>query len=248
MLSIPSSISSLGSCSFSQDSMDDILVRKSALAYLCQINADYREIESFLTAFPEALLFDSEQNELEDLVVLQMRECQCFGISCNLNRRCILRAIRRGFEFYRNVRLHFRNDDKDNILNAYSSHLRDIEHERRILENHQVDLEANVAHAVKGIADLRKQIEEVSKKGTNSGQMNVLLKLKCRKMHPHEFEERTELEKKLTATTVSISALEKEQSLLQTEIATASRLELALLKQCFSDCKRHMCNAPRIDA
>ena len=212
------------------------------------MNADYREIESFLMAFPEALLFDSEENDLEQVVAQQMRECHCFGMSCNLNRQCILRALRRGFEFYRGIRLKFGEDEQERNLNAYTPSLRDIEHEKRILRNHQTDLEVSVAHAMNGVSHLRDQIEQVSKKGSHNEERSVLRKLKCRKVQPHEFEERAELEKRLAATTVTISTLEKEQYLLQTEMATASRLEHALLKQCFSDCKRHMCNASGLDA
>lgn len=246
--SIPS-ISSLGSGSFSEDSLDDVLAQKSALVYLCQMNADYREIERFLASFPEALLFESDDSKLEDFVARQMKECKCFGFSCNLNRRCILRALRRGFEFYRGVRLdNVGFDNKQKNLEAYIPHLKQIENEIRILKSNEAEIETQVARAMNGVANLRGQIEKVSKKRNQHGHMNPLHKLKCRKVHADEFEERAELETKLAATSVSIAALEKEQYLLRTEVATASRLQHALLKQCFSDCKRHMCNASGVDA
>ncbi|KAL3924332.1 MAG: hypothetical protein SGILL_001115, partial [Bacillariaceae sp.] len=153
------------------------------------------------------------------------------------------------FEFYRGVRLdNVGFDNKQKNLEAYIPHLKQIENEIRILKSNEAEIETQVARAMNGVANLRGQIEIVSKKRNQHGHMNPLHKLKCRKVHADEFEERAELETKLAATSVSIAALEKEQYLLRTEVATASRLQHALLKQCFSDCKRHMCNASGVDA
>ena len=104
------------------------------MAFLCLMNADYREIERFLVTYPEALLFGSDGNDLEKGVVNDMNRCQCFNRECNVNRENILKVIRRGFEFYRGIRLinvssncdFFQNFGK-NEWETYSKQVKELE-------------------------------------------------------------------------------------------------------------------------
>jgi hypothetical protein len=236
----------------SEDSLDEILARKSALAFLCKLNADYKEIERYLAAYPEALLFDSEECTLQSIVTSQMEGCACFGQTCNQNRRLILRALNRGFEFYRGIRLvnlvdgDFFNRMEKKLSEAYITQLRDLERDLRIFKFHETDLENQIAAASQEVAELRFQIEEGSKGRQNQFQ-SQLLKLQCRRVKTHAFEERASVANKLATAALTISSLEEDKKLLQTETATALRLQHALLKKSFSGCKRHICNASRYE-
>jgi hypothetical protein len=88
-----------------EDSLDNVKERKTALAFLCLMNAEYREIERFLVTYPDALLFGSNENDLEKGVLNDMHRCQCFNRECKINRENALKVVRRGFQFYRGIRL-----------------------------------------------------------------------------------------------------------------------------------------------
>jgi hypothetical protein len=236
----------------SEDSLDEILARKSALTFLCKVNADYKEIERYLAAFPEALLFGSDESALESIVTSQMEACTCFGSTCKQNRRLILRALNRGFEFYRGLRLvNLVEDDLVNSMEkklseAYCTQLRDLERDLRTLKLQEMELEERIFIASQEMAELRLEIEEGSK-GRQNQFHSQLLKLQCRRVKTHAFEERASVENELAAATLAISSLEEYRTLLQTEMATALRLQHALLKKSFSGCKRHICNASRYE-
>jgi hypothetical protein len=236
----------------SEDLLDEILARKSALAFLCKVNADYKEIERYLTAFPESLLYGSEEGNLESIVKSQMEGCTCFGNSCKQNRRLTLRALNRGFEFYRGIRLvnlvdgDFFNSMEKTLSEAYSKQLHDLERDLRILKLQEANLEKRIVIASQEVAELRLQIEEGSKGRQNQFQTQVL-KLHCRRVKTHAFEEMVPLANKLTAATLAISALEEGSKLLQTEKSTALRLQHALFKKSFSGCRRHICNASKYE-
>ncbi|KAG7361396.1 hypothetical protein IV203_036496 [Nitzschia inconspicua] len=232
--------------------LDDILARKSGLAFLCKVNADYKEIERYLSIFPEALLFGAEGNSFEEILTKQMKACTCFGKTCNRNRRLILRALGRGFEFYRGIRLvnlvddnFFSSMDKK-MSDAYNIQLRDLERDLRILKLQETLLDSQIALATEEVANLRSLIEQGSR--SRQSQMHLhLLKLQCRKAKTHAFEERATVENRFAAATLAISSLEEDRKLLQTEKATTLRLQQAFLKKIFSGARRHICNASKHD-
>lgn len=235
---------------FSDNSLDEILARKSGLAFLCKVNADYKEIERYLSTFPEALLFGYEDSDLESVVTTQMRACTCFGKTCNQNRRLILRALGRGFEFYRGIRLvdpmkvdFFNNLDK-NASGSYNVQLRDLERDLRMLHDQETMLNGQIVEMSQAISYLRLQIEQGSR-GHQSHLHSQLKKLQCRKVKTHAFEERTSAESKLATATLAIVSLEEDRRLLQTETTAVLRLQHAFLKKSFSGCRRHICDASK---
>jgi hypothetical protein len=249
------STATLGSTdSIMEDSLDDILARKSALSFLCRMNADYREIERFLATFPEALLFESTEDcDLERTIYRQMEECKCFSRSCNQNREHILRVLRRGFEFHRGVRLvnscdaEFLQDAARRDWSTYSPQLRELERDIRILKTREGELENRLILALQEVSYLRRLVELDSKRRQHGQIQSHLVKLHCRKAKTHAFEERASLENRLAVATLTVSSIEKGKHLLRVETATAIGLRHALLKKSFSGCQRHICNASRLE-
>jgi hypothetical protein len=234
-----------------EESLDNVNVRKAQLSFMCRMNADYKEIEHFLATNPEALLFGQEESILEEAIIMEMRQCKCFGKSCNENRKNILRVLRRGFEFYRGISLvnsccdnEFFHSVAQNEWEVYCNQLIELERDLRILKSHEIEVENRLTQASQDVSYLRNQLEKVSKRGRHMSQhQSSLLMLKCRKVKPHIFEERTCLENKLATATLHISSIEKEQKLLRLQETTALRLQHALLKKSFSGCRRHVCEA-----
>lgn len=236
------------------ETFDEILAKNSALSFLCRVNADYKEVERYLSAFPEALLFGTDYDSSTETVILdQMQRCACFSKACKQNRRLVLRAIRRGFEFYRGVRLvnceeseYFRMMEKRESGGRLDQ-LRKLERELRILKQQEKDVENQVARASQALSVLRYQMETMSKRVYSTPLQSQLLKLKCRKVNPHVIEARATLENKLAAATIAISSLERELKLLRVEIGTTLRLRFDVLKKSFQGCRRHICNASRLE-
>lgn len=234
-----------------EDSLDDAQARKSALGFLCRVNADYKEIEQFLRMYPDSLLFDLEdEGHLEESLIKQMAKCTCFTQSCSGNRKRIIRALRRGFEFYQGVRLvlleeflpSVRRDDWD----TYFLQLRYLKRDFRILQNQDSSVENQIIDAIGEINDLRYQLEIASKQ--DDVNRSQLFKLKCRKVKPQDYEERASLETKLEVAALRISFVEKELKLLRMEKRATKRLQHALFKKMFKGCRIHVCNASRFES
>jgi hypothetical protein len=236
-----------------EESLDEIEARKTALRFLCVINADFREIERFLATYPEALLFASDDDsDLEEGILDDMKCCTCFGSSCNQNRQNILKVVRRGFEFYRGLRLvstsgcDFFEKFRKSEWEMYSKQLRDLERDMRILKSQEEVQQDRKHETMRELSNLRMLLEQALKRLQRIPIDSPFARLRCRKVR-NMYNERASLENKLALASARASLLEKEQKILQVEKATAIRLQRALLKKSFLGIKRHMCSAMKLD-
>jgi hypothetical protein len=235
-----------------EESFDEVQAMKSALSFLCRMNADYKEVERFLTMHPEALLFEGTQMEdsVEGLVEEQTQHCKCFIQACNENRRKILALLKRGFEYYRGIRI-FNTPDGDAFLGSvsrgvnwqfYSEQLRALERDLREIRRKDLVVRNRIVEARAQVKACRFQLEGVSRQEiVNRSPLSMLT---CQRK-THIFERRSVLENKLGIVTLNIAYLEKEQELLSQEKTAATRLQTALLKNAFTGCQRHVCEASR---
>ena len=247
------SVSSIASNTLAE-SLDEVQAKKTALLFLCKINADYREIERFLLRYPEALLFEDADVEegAQSLIEAQMRRCKCFVSVCNANRKRVLILLRRGFEYYRGVMLT-QSFEEDWFLRKlsggqhwdfYAGQLKALEKDLREIGEKEKNAKNRIDRARRDVKEYRRQLESASRH-ENQGRKPLAL-LKCQK-NSESFEMRSNLENKLGTTTMSIASLEKEYELLMQERIAAKRLQQALLKTTFAGCERHVCDATRRD-
>jgi histidyl-tRNA synthetase len=237
-----------------EESFDEVQAVKSALSFLCRINADYKQVEKFLTKYPEALLFEGIQmdDSVQCIVEEQMRHCECFVQACNENRRKILALLKRGFEYYRGV-MFVQSSDDDSFLRTmsggsnwqfYSSQLRALERDLREIRRNHLAVRSSIVESRSEVKAMRLQLEGASRKENTS--RSALSLLKCQR-NTHIFEKRSVLENKLRTATLSIASLEKEEELLTQEKFAAKQLHTALLRNAFASCQRHVCEATRRD-
>lgn len=232
-----------------EESFDEVQAMKSALRFLVAMNADHKEIERFLVKHPEALLF--EGTEMEDsavgLIEKMALKCQCFFLGCNQNRMKIIQLLNRGFEHYRGVRVfHFPTDDtffgRGGDWGFYSKQLRALKRDLREVKRKELVVRNRVVEARASVKFFRFQLESNSRK--ENANRSPLAALSCQR-RTHLFERRHVLENKLATVTMAIVSLEEELELLNQERNAATRLQTALLKNAFTGCKRHVCEASR---
>lgn len=247
------SVSSMESATLTE-SLDEVKAKKSALLFLCKINADSKEIERFLLRYPEALLFEGADVDdcAQSLIEEQMRRCKCFVSVCNANRKRILNLLRRGFEYYRGVMLT-QSLEEDWFLRKvtggqqwdfYAGQLKALEKDLREINEKEKRAKNRIDRARSDVKEYRHQLESASRH-ENLGRTPLAL-LKCHR-NSESFEKRSHLENKLGGTTLRIIALEKEYELMMQERIAAKRLQQALLKTAFAGCERHVCDATRRD-
>jgi hypothetical protein len=229
-------------------SLDEVYAGTTILRFLCLLNADYTEIESFLMCCPEAIMFErSEESHIQDILLQQMRKCKCFGTSCNANRKEIVRVIRRGFHYYSSVQRASpyesifmesieRGQRKTFMLQLYA-----VGRDLRSISKKEEEVERKLKDASSDVNNRRRQLEGVSK--LDDSNRSPLSLLQCKKVKVDTVEQRISLEKSFAFATLRISSLEQERSLLAMEHDAAIRLKQALLKNAYAKCRRHVCNA-----
>lgn len=248
------SVSSVGSTTLAE-SLDEVQAKRTALLFLCKINADSKEVERFLMRYPEAILFEGAEDVEEgaqSLVEAQMRRCKCFVSVCNANRKRVLLLLRRGFEYYRGVVFtqsleedwFFRKVSGGPNWEFYAEQLKVLEKDLREINERDTKTKNRIGKMRVEVKECRQQLESASRQ-ENIGRMPLAL-LKCQRT-TDTFEKRSRLENKLGAATMSILSLEKEYELLAQERIAAKHLQHALLKTAFGGCERHVCDATRRD-
>ncbi len=247
------SISSSESATMAE-SLDAVQAKKSALLFLCKINADWRQVEDFLLRYPEALLFEGADVEegVQNVIEAQMLRCRCFVSECNSNRRRLMILLKRGFEYYRSVM--FTKSLREYCFvtpvsgprrwEIYTEQLTELARELRVIAEKELRTISRIEKARITVKECRLKLESASR------QENVirtpLALLKCQRP-VDTFEKTSHLEKILCAATLSILSLDTEYELLAQERIAAKRLQHALLKTCFAGCQRHVCDATRKD-
>lgn len=236
------------------ESLDEVQAKKSALLFLCGINADSREVERFLMRYPEALLFEgAEADESAKRVVEdQMRRCRCFVSVCNANRRKLLILLKKGFRYYRGV-MFIHSLETDSFLHRvsrgtnwdfFADQLKSLEKDKREIQQRETIVKARIERAHSDVKEYQQELERTSRKEA-VGRTPLAL-LKCQR-NAGTFEKRSHLEKKLGGITMGMASLEREYELVCQEKKAAGQLQTALLKTAFAGCERHMCDATRRD-
>jgi hypothetical protein len=263
--SIPSlgSFSSKGSSSSGSEdsSLMEIQTMKSALCFLCSINADSKEVERFLRRNPEALLFEGTDRytSVEQVVLEQMKRCTCFVSACNENRKKILKLLKLGFEHYKSMVLmttagndlvfrritsesNFRITSESN-LDVYAGQLQSLECDLREVKTKSESVRSRISETQVQLKTFRFELEGISKQGISNRSSITLLA--CQRKRT--IERRLLLENSLGVATLSVTSLEQEREILLRESRTANRLKEALLKSAFVGCRRHMCEASKVN-
>jgi hypothetical protein len=245
------SVSSIESVTLAE-SLDEVQAKKTALLFLCKINADSKEVERFLMRYPEALLFEGADVEegAQSLIEAQVRRCKCFVSVCNANRKRVLLLLRRGFEYYRGVLFtqsleedwFFRKVSGGQHWEFYAEQLKMLEKDLREINERETKTKKRIDKTRVEVKEYRRQLESASRQD-NIGRTPLTL-LKCQRP-TNKFENRSQLENKLGAATMGILSLEKEYDLLAQERIAAKQLQHALLKTTFAGCERHVCDATR---
>ena len=231
-----------------EDSLDEAQAMNTALCFLCSINADYREVENYLTNHPEALLFEGTepQESAQFVVEEQMRNCHCFTTECNSNRRKLLAVMNRGFEYYRGQMLKRSFQVETSIVKStwslYSQQLRALERDIRGMKMQDMALRSRVFEARVAVRAYQMELEDASRRG--STKRSSLALLACHRSSD-VFETRSLAEYKLGIAALTISSLEKEQTLIDQEKMASRRMQLALLKNAFGGCRRHVCQTSK---
>lgn len=237
-----------------EDSLDEVQAMNTGLYFLCRINADFREVEDFLMRYPESLLFEGTQpGESAKLVVEEeIQNCRCFNQVCNGNRRRVLAVISRGFEYYRGMRLDDRlQDDKPlrkssptNNWHLYSDQLRAIERDAREVNMQDMAVRSRILESRLALRTFQMELEGLSRR--ESANRSPLALLACRSHRNSDlFAHRSVVEYKLGVTTLNMSCLEKEHSMIDQETRSLARMQLTLLKNAFGGCRRHVCEASK---
>ena len=238
-----------------EDSLDEVQAMNTALCFLCRINADFEEVERFLLRYPEALLFEGSQpgESACKVVEEQMRHCKCFIPVCNENRRRVLAILRRGFEYYRGMVSI--DPFQDELFNGcepsvsawqfYSEQLQALERDMREIKTEEMSVRNRIVETSVEVRASQLELEGVSRKENMN--RSTLSLLSCRRSSDI-FAQRSVLEYKLGIATLNVSSLEKEQALMDQERLAARRMQLALLKNAFGGCRRHMCEASKKEA
>jgi hypothetical protein len=240
------SFNNLHSSTAPDRSQDEEYAGKTILRFLCLHNVDCVEIENYLMHFPECLRDEKERHLLEERLKKQILGCTCFGSSCNLNRRGILRSIRRGYLYYNSVRRvnPYNSIFMDSVELAerkkFTFQLQTIGRDLRSISTRKTEVERQIADALFDVSSRRHQLECVSK--IQESNRTPLSLLQCKKVKVDTVEERISLEKSFAVATLRISSLEQELRLLAVEQDAAIRLEQAILKKAFATSRRHVCN------
>jgi hypothetical protein len=235
-----------------EDSLDEVQAMNTALSFLCRINADSEEVERYISRYPESLLFEGTQPEESSRFIVegQMRNCQCFISACNDNRRRVLAVLKKGFEYYREIRLvnpsFYVNYSVTSTSNwqFYADQLRKIERDIREMRMQDMALRNRILEANVDLRTFQFELETVSRQENSS--KSALSLLACRRTSDI-FARRSVLEYKLGIATFSMSSLEKEQAVVDQEMLADRRMQLALLMNAFGGCRRHICEASKKD-
>jgi hypothetical protein len=238
-----------------EDSMDEVQAMNTALCFLCRINADFEEVERFLLRYPEALLFENSQpgESACKVVEEQMRHCKCFIPVCNENRRRVLAVLKRGFEYYRGMvsidsfqdELFNGSEPSGSAWQFYSEQLQALERDMREIKTEEMSVRNRIVETSVEVRASQLELEGVSRKENMN--RSTLSLLSCRRSSDI-YARRSVLEYKLGIETLNVSSLEKEQALIDQERLAARRMQLALLKNAFGGCRRHVCEASKKEA
>jgi hypothetical protein len=228
-------------CKTSDESLDELQALNTALCFLCSINADAKEVETFLTEHPDALLLEGVGNLPEEsahfIVSEQMNRCECFNISCNQNRIQVLSVLNQGFEYYQSK--SFRQRPNRKVWTVYAQKLLTVERDIRELRLEEVSTRHRLLETAVEVRSFRDELEQVHKYDSSS--KSALSILACTRKSSDLFERKSVLEYQIGVATLKLSSVEREHKVLLREIRHGRRMQFAMLKTAFDGSKRHVC-------
>lgn len=225
-------------CKTSDESLDELQALNTALCFLCSINADAKEVETFLTEHPDALLLEGVGNLPEEsahfIVSEQMNRCECFNISCNQNRDQVLTVLNRGFEYYQSK--SFRKHPNRKAWAVYRKELLTVERDIRELRLEEVSTRHRLLESAVEVRSFQDELEQVHKYDSKS----ALSMLACTRKNDF-FERKSVLEYQIGVASLKLSSVEREHKVLLREIRHGRRMQFGMLKTAFDGSKRHVC-------
>jgi hypothetical protein len=226
-------------CKTSDESLDELQALNTALCFLCSINADAKEVETFLTEHPDALLLEGVGNLPEEsaryIVSEQTNRCECFNISCNQNRMQVLSVLDRGFEYYQS--LSFRQRPNRKAWAVYAQKLLTVERDIRELRLEEVSTRHRLLERAVEVQSFQDELEQVQTYDSKS----ALAMLACTSRKSDVFERKSVLEYQIGVALLNLSSVEREHKVLLREIRHGRRMQFAMLKTAFDGCKRNVC-------
>jgi len=203
-----------------QSSEDTLQSLHTALCFLTSVNADVKEVVSFLTAHPASLLLEGigflNEESAQYIVSSRMKDCYCSRETCRGNRVRVLDTLRKGFEYF--DLLHGREESTTMSLESIEE-LTQLERQVRAWRNE----EELIRHR---LCDIRRQLS-YCKSQSSRKHVTIQRKSSC----------------KAVVLSSEFVSVEREYCDLLQHIKRARRAQFATLKREFSRCKRHVCRS-----
>jgi hypothetical protein len=250
---LDATIGQVGSRASDDHFVDELQALNTALCFLCSVNADSVEVETFLKIHPEALLLEGACLLPEDNAhyILQQRElrCTCQG-PCHVNRLRVLDLLDIGFEKFQ-ARRERRSARAEQ---AWSLHFQDLvqaEHEIRILRRQELSMRNTLTETAVEVRCYQEELEQVYRVIECQGQsrQSALALLGCsrtvnqsnRLSDGSGFENRVAvLEYQVGVASVNMRSVEREHASLLQQIRDGRRTQFAVLQRAFEGCRRHV--------
>jgi hypothetical protein len=230
-------------CKTSEESLDELQALNTALCFLCSINADAKEVETFLTEHPDALLLEGVGNLPEEsahfIVSEQMNRCECFNISCNQNRIQVLSVLNQGFEYYQSQSFRKKRPTTRKTWAVYAEKLLTVERDIREQRLEEVSTRHRLLENAVAVRSFQDELEQVRKYDSSS--KSALSMLACTRKNSDLFERKSVLEYQIGVASLKLSSVEREHKVLLREIRHGRRMQFAMLKITFDGSKRHVC-------
>jgi hypothetical protein len=235
--------------------VDELQALNTALCFLCSINADVEQVDTFLKLHPEALLLEGTCMLPEDSAVFilrqQMRRCKCKGI-CNLNRVRVLALLNSGFEKYQPLRMG-RDAASAKAWNFFFARLVQMEHEIRRLRRDEMTMRNTLVETAFELRSYRDELKESYRQEEEDLANNKISPLKIlacaartKGIESSHGSRRNVLEYQVGVSSINLKSVEREHAALLHRIREGRRTQFAVLKRAFRSCKRHeMCSVKK---
>jgi hypothetical protein len=232
--------------------VDELQALNTALCFLCSINADAEQVDTFLKLHPEALLLEGTCMLPEDSAVFilrqQMRRCKCQGL-CSLNRIRVLALLNSGFEKYQPMRVA-RDEASAKAWNFYFARLVQMEHEIRRLRRDELTMRNTLVETAFELRSYRDELKEsyrvAEEELAHHNKVSPLKILVCAARHHvkdielnHHGSRRNVLEYQVGVASINLKSVEREHAALLHRIREGRRTQFGILKRAFQGCRRH---------
>lgn len=243
---------SMGSQESADHLVDELQALNTALCFLCSINADSNEVQTFLKIHPEALLLEGACLLPEDSAhyILEQRSarCQCQG-PCHTNRTRVLNLLNIGFTKFQ-ARRELRSPSADQSWSMYFVELVKAEHDIRVLRRNELQMRNTLVETAVEVRCYREEMEHLrvisghSQFSIANNRPSALAMLGCSRSYRQELDRGTEsrmavLEYQIGVASVNLRSVEREHATLLQNIRGGRRKQFSVLQQAFEGCHRH---------